>query len=96
MIDPIALALGLIFGAILGFLYFYGLWLTLRHLPASRQPALLSLGSFLGRSTVCILGFCLILIYGGGLFALISSIVGFIIAKIILIHSMKMEGRSDG
>lgn len=96
MIDLSAIALSLAFGVVLGFSYFYGLWITLRRLPNSRQPALLSLGSFLGRSIACILGFYLVLVLGSGLPALISSIVGFIIAKIILINRMSLEGRSDG
>lgn len=94
MIEPLMLALSLAFGAALGFFYFYGLWLTLRRLSSSKQPALLSLGSFLGRSAICILGFYLIL--GSGLEALISGLVGFILAKVILIKSLALEGRSNG
>ncbi len=94
--DLSTLALSLAFGAILGFIYFYGLWVTLKRLPGSSQPALLSLGSFLGRSIVCVLGFYLILAFGSGIYALISGIVGFLIAKIILIGSLKLEGRSNG
>lgn len=96
MIDLSVLGLSLAFGVGLGFLYFYGLWVTLKRLPGSRQPALLSLGSFLGRSIACLLGFYLILIFGSGLLALISSIAGFIIAKVILINRMSLEGRSNG
>ncbi len=96
MIDLSAMALSMAFGVVLGSFYFYGLWVTLKRLPSSRQPALLSLGSLLARSVVCILGFYLILILGSGLYAMISGIVGFIIAKIVLINRMGLEGRSDG
>ena len=94
MIELWELALSLAFGAFLGLFYFCGLWLTLRRLPGSKQPALLTLGSFLGRTVVCILGFYLIL--GSGLEALILSLVGFILAKVILINRLSLEGRSNG
>jgi F1F0 ATPase subunit 2 len=80
------LALGLVFGAVLGIFYFGGLWLTLRHLPNSRQPALLTLGSFLGRSLVCLFGFYLV--SSSGLGVLIFGVVGFILAKVILINRL--------
>jgi F1F0 ATPase subunit 2 len=86
MIELSLLALGLVFGAVLGIFYFGGLWLTLRHLPVSRQPALLTFGSFLGRSLVCLLAFYLIL--GSGLEVLIFGVVGFILAKVILINRL--------
>ncbi len=94
MIEPLMLALSFALGAILGLFYFYGLWFTLRRLPGSKQPALLSLGSFLGRSAICILGFYLIL--GSGLEALISSVIGFILVKVVLINRLALEGRSNG
>jgi F1F0 ATPase subunit 2 len=80
------LALGLVFGAVLGIFYFGGLWLTLRHLPNSRQPALLTLGSFLGRSLVCLFGFYLV--SSSGLGVLIFGVVGFILAKVLLISRL--------
>lgn len=36
-------------GLLLGLLYFGGLWMTVRRLPTTSCPALLSLGSFAGR-----------------------------------------------
>ncbi len=86
MIDPSILALGLVFGAVLGIFYFGGLWLTLRHLPGSRQPALLAFCSFLGRSLACLLGFYLV--SGSGLEVLILGIMGFILAKVLLISRL--------
>ena len=94
MIESLIMALSLAIGAILGLFYFGGLWFTLRHLPGSKQPALLTFGSFLGRTAVCVLGFYLIL--GSGLEALILSVAGFILAKVILIKSLALEGRSNG
>lgn len=76
----------LAFGAGLGIIYFGGLWLTLMHLPGSKQPALYTLGSFIGRSLICLFGFYLVL--GSGLDGLISSLAGFILVKIILISRL--------
>ena len=44
-------------GLLLGFFYFGGLWLTVRHLPRSRRPVLLTLGSYGGRLGLTLLGF---------------------------------------
>ncbi len=86
MIESSLLAFSLIFGVGLGIFYFGGLWLTLKHLPGSRQPALLTFGSFLGRSLVCLLGFYLVSI--SGLEVLIFGVVGFILAKVLLISRL--------
>ncbi len=86
MIESSLLAFGLIFGAVLGTFYFGGLWLTLKHLPGSSQPALLTFGSFLGRSLVCLLGFYLV--SSSGLEVLIFGVVGFILAKVLLISRL--------
>lgn len=90
MVELSMLAQSLAFGAGLGIFYFGGLWITLRHLPDSKQPALYTLGSFIGRSLICLLGFYLVL--GSGLDGLISSIAGFILIKIILINRLVCGG----
>lgn len=71
------------FGIGLGVFYFGGLWLTMRRLPDSQRPELLTLGSFLGRSAVCIFGFYLII--GTGLEGLAFSLAGFIFTKIAMV-----------
>ena len=76
------LTLSLASGIFFGLFYFGGLWLTLKHLPDSKQPALLTLGSFLGRSAVCLFGFYLI--SGNGLEALAFSLAGFMLSKFAL------------
>ncbi len=89
MIELHVLALSLAFGAGLGIFYFGGLWLTLKRLPSSRQPALLTISSFLGRSLVCLLGFYLV--SGAGFEGPISSLAGFILAKVILVNRLGYE-----
>lgn len=86
MNEFLVLTLRLILGIVLGVFYFGGLWLTLRHLSGSQQPALLALGSFLGRSIVCLFGFYLIAINGWD--GLVLSLAGFIIAKLALTHRL--------
>lgn len=70
-------------GAILGAFYFGGLWLTIKRLPQSRQPTLLSLSSFAVRSLVCIMVFYLIM--ESGVVILLSCLAGFVLTKITLI-----------
>lgn len=44
-------------GVIIGILHFGGLWLTVRYLPRSRNPALLAAFSSLGRLILCLAAF---------------------------------------
>lgn len=48
------LALALVAGLALGFVYFGGLWLTVRRVPRSRNPQLLVFGSFVLRLGVTV------------------------------------------
>jgi F1F0 ATPase subunit 2 len=92
MNELINLALGLVWGAVLGVFYFGGLWLTIRHLPQSQQPSLLTLGSFLGRSAVCLFGFYLAV--GNSLEVLIFSLAGFVLTKMALVRIMGPNSRT--
>ena len=55
------LVLALITGIGLGLIYFGGLWLTVRQLPHTRYPLLLTVSSFVGRIGISLLGFYLVL-----------------------------------
>jgi|ADurb_H2B_02_Slu_FD_contig_21_6592490_length_651_multi_4_in_0_out_0_2 F1F0 ATPase subunit 2 len=90
MADLAVLVLAMSLGIGLGLFYFGGLWLTLKHLPARGQPAILALGSFFVRSAICILGFYLI--SGSGLGALICGLAGFMISKVALIGHLGLGG----
>ena len=72
-------------GALLGILYFQGLWLTLKKLPNTCHPALLTMGSLLGRMALCVLGFYFI-IKMVNLEGLMISIIGFTVSKFTIIH----------
>ncbi len=72
-------------GALFGIFYFHGLWLTLKKLPNTCQPVLLTMGSFLGRTALCVLGFYLV-IKMVNLEGLMISIIGFTACKFTIIH----------
>ena len=56
MNSPFTLPACFFLGAVLSAFYFGGLWLTVKRLPQSRQPTLLSLSSFAARSLVAVTG----------------------------------------
>ncbi|PAX51947.1 ATP synthase subunit I [Brunnivagina elsteri] len=55
------LPVSLLLGILLGNFYFRGLWTTVRKLPTTQNPILLTLGSFFGRSLIAIAGFAFVL-----------------------------------
>ncbi len=87
MTDLNLIFLAAVAGFILGGLYFGGLWLTIRHLPDSRHPALLMLGSFMLRSFFVAAGFYPMIQqdWHNALFMLI----GFILARLLLTRYVK-------
>jgi F1F0 ATPase subunit 2 len=93
MDEIITLILSFFLGTSLGVFYFGGLWLTTKRLPISKQPALMALGSFVGRSMICLLGFYLLA--GKGLTALLLSLAGFILTKFIMVHRFGYQTRKE-
>jgi len=87
-----ALLLALLAGALLGVFFFVGLWWTVRKLESSKHVALLFLTSMLLRTSVVILGFYFIL--GDNWQHLISGLLGFIIARIIVTRLMRYTDQS--
>ncbi|MFA6001589.1 MAG: ATP synthase subunit I [Thermoleophilia bacterium] len=72
-------------GLALGIVYFGGLWLTLRRLATSSQPAFLALGSYTGRLALCLTVFILIA-RATGLQGILICTAAFIIARMILVR----------
>lgn len=72
----------LIAGAVLGVLFYLGLWLTVRELSTTRHPVLLALGSFWIRTLVVLAGF-LFLLNGRWQFALLCAL-GFIMGRAVI------------
>jgi F1F0 ATPase subunit 2 len=93
MDEIITLVLSVFLGVCLSVFYFGGLWLTTRRLPSSQQPALMALGSFAGRSMICLLGFYLVA--GEGLTALLLSLAGFVLTKFIMVRHVGYHSRKE-
>jgi F1F0 ATPase subunit 2 len=87
------LILSLASGIGLGIFYFGGLWFTLKQLPCTQQPVLLTLFSFFGRNAACLFAFYLI-VRVGHLEGLILSLAGFIMMKFVLVLSLSPSKKS--
>ncbi len=92
MNEIFALLLALLEGGLLGVFFFLGLWWTVRRLATSKQVALLFLTSMLLRSSVVVLGFYFIL--GDNWQRLVAGLLGFIIARIIVIRLTRIADQS--
>ena len=79
--------LALTFGFAIGIFYFSSLWVTVRHLPTTQKPVLLIIGSLIGRLSIAILGFYLIM--DGRWEKLLIALLGFVLARGILIRRWK-------
>ena len=79
MNELMTLALAGVAGAILGAIFFGGLWWTVRRGISSAHPALLFLGSLLLRMSLVLLGFYFV--GRGDWRRLVACLLGFIIAR---------------
>jgi len=68
----------------LGLLFFGGLWFTIRALPKSHHPALLTLASFWGRTALVVAGF--VLLMAGRWQNAVLCLIGFVVARMVLSH----------
>ncbi|MBZ0091353.1 MAG: ATPase F0F1 [Sulfuricellaceae bacterium] len=81
MNEALTLVSALLAGALLGAIFFGGLWWTVRRGLTSEQPALWFLGSMLLRTCMVVLGFYFIL--GDDWQRLLAGLLGFVIARLI-------------
>jgi F1F0 ATPase subunit 2 len=79
-----SLTISMLVGIGLGLFYFGGLWLTVLAVSKVNQPMLLTLGSFLGRTIITLVGFYLLI--GAGWQQLVAGLAGFILARTILVE----------
>jgi F1F0 ATPase subunit 2 len=70
-----------------GLFYFAGLWWTVQRLPAARQPALVTFGSFLVRTGVSLVTFYFA--SGGHWQRILASLLGFIIVRVFLVRRIR-------
>jgi F1F0 ATPase subunit 2 len=74
-------------GAVLGGLYFGGLWATVRRLPDARWPAALALLSFVARTVLAALGLALLL--AGEPARLVVALVAFVAVRTLLVRRVR-------
>lgn len=93
MDDVIPLVLAFAAGLGLGLVYFGGLWLTIRRLPTSRWPVVLTLGSLLGRTAVTLVGFYLVM--AGHWERSVACLVGFALMRFVVVASLGPDERNE-
>jgi len=80
------LILSLLFGGLMGLLFFGGLWWTVQRLVESNRPYLLSVASFMVRTAVVMAAFYLLLAAGWP--HLLAALIGFWVARTILARKL--------
>lgn len=93
---PAQLGLFLAIGILLGTVYFYALWMTVRHVRSARRPAMLMLTSAALRLGFLFTGLYLI-VQGGHWERLLAAVAGLVIARLLLtrvlpVHEQSAEG----
>jgi F1F0 ATPase subunit 2 len=79
-------------GVVLGGFFFGSLWFTVRQLPTTGWPIRLVVGSYFGRMAIALLGFYLIM--QGDWTRAVAGLVGFIMARFVLIRRFQ-PGRRE-
>ena len=77
-------AIALAVGAVLGAIFFGGLWWTVRNALTAANPALRFLASLLLRTGIVLTGFYYA--SGNGWLSLLLCLCGFIIARVVVTH----------
>jgi len=89
MTELFLLALAALAGIGLGLFYFGSLWLTVRQIPKSLNPALLTLGSFFGRLGIILVSFYLVM--GSHSERLIACLLTFIWMRNLLMQRLQHD-----
>lgn len=84
MDDPLTLVLALMVGALLGVVFYGGLWWTVRKGVTSPRPALWFFGSMVVRTGVVLVGFYLV--SGGHWQRLLACLLGFVVARLLVVR----------
>jgi F1F0 ATPase subunit 2 len=87
MSELLPLLASFIAGVLLGLLFFWGLWTSLRRLDRAPHPARRLLGSYLLRFALLLVAFYFLVRYGGWQH-LVSAVLGFTLARILVIRHM--------
>ncbi len=84
MVHIIYPILAFLAGVVVGFIFYYGLWLTVRFLPRSRSPVLVVMVSFVVRTALVLVTlYYMILIHWS---CMVAYVIGFLMMRIVLIQ----------
>ncbi|MCA2621259.1 MULTISPECIES: ATP synthase subunit I [unclassified Microcystis] len=97
MIELLYFPLALLAGMALGLAHFGGLWLTVRQLPRTHNPMVLTLISFLGRTSIILLGFYAIIVAVPDLpvLYLLLSLATFFWTRNLILQQVQPKFRSN-
>ena len=93
MSEILYITLAFIAGLALGTLFFGGLWVTVRKAVTAKTPAIWFFGSFFLRVGIVMIGFYYISL--GGWQQLIISLLGFIVARVVVTHLTKSTDKKQ-
>ena len=79
--SPIAVAISVIIGVVVGMGYFAGLWITVQHLRHAKRPVMVWAASALLRAAGATVVF--VVLMGWGIPHIIAGVLGFIGARLI-------------
>jgi F1F0 ATPase subunit 2 len=92
MFSLFTLLVPFILGGLIGWVYFSGLWETVRRLPEARNPHWLMIASFAARTLFALGGF--FILADGQWERVAASVAGFFIVRIILVRSLGRTSHS--
>ena len=93
MNEGLSLSFALIAGILLGAVFFGGLWWTVRQAVTSKWVAFWFLGSSMLRTCIVLFGFYLV--SGGNWKSLSVGVLGFVIARLIVIRLTRVVDQSS-
>jgi F1F0 ATPase subunit 2 len=82
MPQPVAMTLLLLAGVALGFVFFGGLWFTVRALPTARYPTALAVASFWGRTALIVCAFAYL--FSRNWQSVLVCVAGFVAARLLV------------
>jgi F1F0 ATPase subunit 2 len=94
MNDTLRLAAAALTGAILGLVFFGGLWVTVRNLNDMRHPAVWMLVSLVLRFACVLIGFFLLARFGGWQHVL-AAMCGFVLLRVAVLRSKRIGNSGE-
>ncbi len=94
MTTTLGIIVAFVVGILVGLFYFAGLWWTVRRIPESKYPGMLLLGSMAIRLGVLLAVF--LLVVGTSWIRLLAAVVGFILARTILVRFVRGKTGEPG